>query len=77
LQDSADIVFFILNSSILKVFSKVYIQYRHLPSIYIVKAFPYRNCGHGEKDVRGPWGKWGHHECRGRRGARPGWRGKK
>jgi hypothetical protein len=26
-----------------------------------------------DKGVRGPWGKWGHHECRGRRGTQPSW----
>ncbi len=28
-----------------------------------------------DESVRGPWGKWGHHECRGRRGTWPTWQG--
>ncbi len=36
------------------------------------------NCnGQGDKDVRVPWGKWGHLEYRGKRGAQPARQGRK
>jgi hypothetical protein len=62
-------------------YRRITLRYRNYAKVFIVTALPmsqHGKCnGHGHKDVRGLWGKWGHHEYRGRRGARPAWRGKK
>ncbi len=47
-------------------------DYLLYPSVYIVSIL-YCNRQRDE-GVRGPWGKWGHHEWGGRRGTRPAWR---
>ncbi len=46
------------------------------PIVVIPYCLPSLMCnGQRDEDVRGPWGKWGHHECRGRRGTGPAWQG--